>query len=101
MPPEAVLFFGDGLSETSRLFWQVNRSTRRIIGVPADKGQMQMHTLPHVYRALQTGQPIWYIQTEENPPEDFWADLNVLGLCGTTSPTDAGAQLVEWTPCKG
>ncbi|MBI4790701.1 MAG: hypothetical protein HY782_27035 [Chloroflexi bacterium] len=99
-PPDALLLFGDDKAYRTRLVWQVNRSTRRIVGVSPDKGQMQMHALPHVYRALQTGQPIWYIQTEDSPPADLWGELEWLNLCSVEVLTDAGARLVEWTPCK-
>jgi len=97
--PEAIIFVGDDNLQTNQQIWNVNRSIRRMIGVPSDIGQMQLHTLPIVQRAVQAGQPVWYLQTEETPPVAFLTELANMGLCGTTWPVEASTRLVRWSRC--
>jgi hypothetical protein len=98
--PEAIIFVGDATPQTNQQFWNVNRSMRRVIGVPSDIGQMQLHTLPVVRRAVQAGRPVWYLQTEQIPPEAFLTELAGMGLCGTTWPVEAEIRLVQWSRCN-
>jgi len=98
--PEAILLVGDGAPQTNQQLWNVNRSLRRVIGVPSDIGQMQLHILPVVRRAVQAGQPVWYLQTEETPPVAFLTELANMGLCGTTWPVEARIRLVRWSRCN-
>ncbi len=68
--------------------------------MPSDVGQMQLHALPVVRRGVQSGKPIWYLQTESSPPEAFWKELDEMRLCARTVLLVAEARLVRWEGCN-
>ncbi|MDE3089574.1 MAG: hypothetical protein KGJ80_09380 [Chloroflexota bacterium] len=99
VPPNALLLFSDGSLDTNRALWNDNRDARRVVGVAADPGQMELHTLQFVRRAFQIGQPVWYLQTEPDAPDAFIDDMHKMGLCETPYEVDNATRLIQWSAC--
>ncbi len=86
VPPSGVVLVGDHTSHTYRLLWNVNRSARRMVGVPSDVKQMQSYILPFVRQLVEANTPLWYLQTEKQPDQALLAELHRLKLCQTPYP---------------
>jgi len=99
VPPNAIILISDESPETSRQLWNVNRSMRRMVGVPSDTGQMQLHTLPVVQRAVQSGDQVWTLQVGDNRSEVLLTALRDLGLCANAVWLDTDVRLVQWERC--
>ncbi|MCL4394447.1 MAG: hypothetical protein M1482_06550 [Chloroflexi bacterium] len=99
VPAGAIVFVGNTSAGDNRMLWNVNRTRLDLVGVSPDRGQMQLHALPVVRRAVALGQAVWYLQTEPNAPADFFDELTHMRLCSSTWPLESPAKLFEWKPC--
>lgn len=96
---DALILISDSDTNHNLQLWNVNRSARRIIGVPTDTGQMQIHTMPLVRQALKENRPIWYLQIEPSPPSKFIAEMEYARLCHIEYDMERQAQLIRWIDC--
>lgn len=100
VPPNGVILVHGSYSPLTHALWNVNRSRRRILGVPTDEYWVNERLLPTLRRAVVDGANIWRLRIDDAESPALVAELARLGLCeepgeGSVTP----ARLHHWSLC--
>ena len=100
VPPNGVILVHGSYSPLTHAVWNVNRSRRRMLGVPTDEYWVNERLLPALRRAVVDGADIWRLRIDDAESPALMAELARLALC--EEPGEGGvtpARLHHWRPC--